>query len=145
MIIKKENGFTLIEFLVVIAVIGIIGVGLNAAFISGYKFYRLGNDRAEIQRSIRLVETILNKNVKYAESIKVKNKKKPASESSFEEEIQLSSGSNGNYSLSHNGRIVTDEIIKEMNILSFTNTNLELKFIFIDDTEIIVSTLLNNL
>ena len=83
--------------------------------------------------------------MKYAESIKVKNKKKPASESSFEEEIQLSSGSNGNYSLSHNGRIVTDEIIKEMNILSFTNTNLELKFIFIDDTEIIVSTLLNNL
>ena len=143
--LKNKNGFTVVELLLVIAISGVIMMGLNLLFFSGYKSYNLGNNQAHIQRNIRLIETILNKQIKYADSIKIKNNKKPSDASNYKENIQLVSGNEGNYKLKYNGRTITEEIIKEMNIINFSNSNLKLKFTFTDNTEITFNILLNNL
>lgn len=142
--LKNKNGFTVVELLLVIVISGIIMMGLNLLFFSGYKSYNLGNNQAHIQRNIRLIETILNKQIKYANSIKIKNEKKPPNASDYDN-IQLVSGNNGNYKLEYNGRTITEEIIKEMDIKNFSNSNLKLKFTFTDNTEITFNILLNNL
>jgi len=143
--IKKDCGFTLIEVMTAAALTGIILTALVFVFISGYDSFIFGNERAEIQRSIRLIEDIVNKNMRYAGSIQIDSQKQPAGEASYDEIFELQQGSSGNYELIYNGRSITDEIISDLSVLTLNNSNLEIKFEFINGSEMRINTLLNNI
>ena len=141
----KEEGLTLLELLLVITIISIVILGLNSIFVSGYKSYTLGNERAEIQRSIRLIDKIVNNHLRYAESIKIKNISKPAGESTYEEVLELESNVDGKLRLKHNNRIITDYIIKDIKNINITSSRVKFALKFVDGTEMTINALLNNM
>ncbi|MCF8002415.1 MAG: prepilin-type N-terminal cleavage/methylation domain-containing protein [Halanaerobiales bacterium] len=141
----KEEGLTLLELLLVITIISIVILGLNSIFVSGYKSYTLGNERAEIQRSIRLIDKIVNNHLRYAESIKIKNISKPAGESTYEEVLELESNVDGKLRLKHNNRVITDYIIKDIKNINITSSRVKFALKFVDGTEMTINALLNNM
>lgn len=143
--LSKEDGLTAVELILVIALISIVMLTLNSAFISGYRNYVLGNERAEIQRSARLINKVVNDNVRYAESIKIKNISRPSNESDFDEVIELESDASGRSRLIYNGRAITEYIITDINNISISSTSLEFNIEFINDSEMKINTLLNNM
>ncbi|MFW6025241.1 MAG: PilW family protein [Candidatus Woesearchaeota archaeon] len=70
-LIKKNNGFTLVELLVVMAVAGFLLFLLFSFLISGFDNFKLGSSRAERQDAIRLVETVLTNELRNASCIKI--------------------------------------------------------------------------
>jgi len=144
-LLKKQKGFTLLELMVSIVIISLVVLGLNTLFISGYNQYILGNDKAKIQRNIRLIDKIMNNNIRYGESIKVIDQTKPQGESIYDHVLELVEGGNNANTLLYNGRKVTDSVILDMTNIHITNTKLEITFEFIDGTEITMNTILNNI
>lgn len=126
---KNDEGFTALELIIITAVVSIIVLGLNSVIMSGYNNYRLLNDRAEIQRSIRLLETIVNNNIRYAESIKIENSVRPVGKSDYDQLLELSQKKNALHRILYNGRPITDYIVKNMSPkLSNSSLNLEIEF-----------------
>jgi prepilin-type N-terminal cleavage/methylation domain-containing protein len=134
-----------VELILTIAIVSIVMLGLNSIFVSGYSNYILGNDKAEIQRSIRLIDKIVNDNIRYTESIKIKNNTRPFGESSYDEIFELESNSNGANKLIYNDRAITDHIISDITNINISSSSLEFKLEFIDGTEMRIKTLLNNM
>lgn len=143
-LLKKEDGFTALELIIITAVVSIIALGLNSVIISGYNNYRLLNDRAEIQRSIRLLETIVNNNIRYAESIKIKNSVKPTGKADYDEVLELSEKKDDLHRILYNGRPITDNIVKNMSP-KLSNSELELEIEFSNNQLIIFYTILANI
>ena len=145
MFLSKEDGLTAIELILVIAIISIVMLGLNSVFISGYRNYILGNERAEIQRSVRLIDKIVNDNIRYGESIKINNTSRPLNESSYDEVMELESDGSGKARLIYNGRTITDYIISDITNISILSSRMEFNLEFIDGSEMKINTLLNNM
>lgn len=68
---KDENGFTIVELLVVIVVMGIVVISASDLFVSGFNLYSLNKDRAEIQRELRFITNYINENSKFTNNIKI--------------------------------------------------------------------------
>lgn len=69
----SRNGFTLIEIILTLAIMGIIMVSISNLFISGYNFYKQNEDKAEVQREIRFITNYIDENTKFTENIEVVN------------------------------------------------------------------------
>jgi prepilin-type N-terminal cleavage/methylation domain-containing protein len=143
-LLKKEKGFTAVELIIVIAVVSIIFLGLNSAIMSGYNNFRILNDRAEIQRSIRLIENIINNNIRYAESIKIKNSTRPAGNSNYDQVLELSEKKDDLHRILYNGRPITDNIVKNMSPM-LNNSRLDLEIEFSNNQVIRFYTILANI
>src|SRR6056297_2214480 len=72
-IILKNKGFTIIELLIVIVIMGIIVMTTSNLFISGINFYSLNKDKAEIQRELRFITNYIDENLKYTSDIEKYN------------------------------------------------------------------------
>lgn len=63
---KNNNGFTLIEIIISIAVIGLVITALFNINIAGWQFLNYNQDRVELQNQARLITTNLEKNIRNA-------------------------------------------------------------------------------
>ncbi len=113
---KNNNGFTLVELLVVIAVSGILLTAVYFLLISGFNNFYLGTDRAKIQSDIRLVENILNNELRNVECIEIASLGECTD---FDSSFILESEDGLLYFLNQNGRRITEDI--------FTNIYFEVK------------------
>jgi len=68
---KKNNGFTLIEVLVSIAVLGLIITALFNINIAGFKFMNYNQDRVELQRQSRVIMLNLEKQIRSGSDITI--------------------------------------------------------------------------
>lgn len=66
LIYKKDFGFTLIEVLVTIAVLGVILTALFNINISSWKFFNYNQDRTELMNEARLITVNLERNIRNA-------------------------------------------------------------------------------
>lgn len=74
---KNKLGFTLIEVILIIGIIGIIIPSLYSIFFSGYKFFDVGVNNINEQQEYRLARNYLTKklrNVSDINSIEISNK-----------------------------------------------------------------------
>ena len=67
----KNEGFTLIEVMVSIAIIGLILTALLNINIAGFKFMAYNRDRVELQNQARLINTNFERQIRKANSINV--------------------------------------------------------------------------
>ena len=67
----KNDGFTLVELLISIAIIGLIITALFNINIAGFKFLAFNRDRVELQQQARLISTNLERQIRKANSITV--------------------------------------------------------------------------
>lgn len=82
---KKNNGFTLIEVLVSIAIIGLIITALFNINIAGFRFMAYNQDRVELQNQARIINNTLERQIRRATDADIP--------SDSDNEIVLSSGS----------------------------------------------------
>lgn len=61
---KNNNGFTLIEIIISIAVIGLVITALFNINIAGWQFLNYNRDRVELQNQARLITTNLEKHIR---------------------------------------------------------------------------------
>lgn len=66
---KKSKGFTLIELIVVVAIIGIMLSGVLAIFDQGVKMYAKDNTQVANQQSLRTVMTSIEKKIRKADHV----------------------------------------------------------------------------
>jgi len=66
---KKSKGFTLIELIVVVAIIGVMLSGVLAIFDQGVKMYAKDNTQVANQQSLRTVMTSIEKKIRKADHI----------------------------------------------------------------------------
>ena len=71
---KSNNGFTLVELLVVIAVAGILLVVVFYFLIWGCDSFMLGSNRAERQDAIRLLESVITNELRNTTGISISSK-----------------------------------------------------------------------
>lgn len=69
---NDEKGFTLLEIMVSIMIIGIVLTALSSSFISGFKFFQISKNQAHTQRDIRFIANYIMDSVKYTNSIQLK-------------------------------------------------------------------------
>ena len=69
MIMKNNKGFTLIEVLVSIAIIGLVITALYNMNIAGFNFLAYNQDRVELQREARLISTNLETQIRKSSGI----------------------------------------------------------------------------
>jgi Tfp pilus assembly protein PilW len=68
---KKRAGYTLVEAMIVCAIIGMVVVAAPTLFTQVYKFYQLHNAKVEIQRDARAALDIINRFLRQAKSYTV--------------------------------------------------------------------------
>ena len=130
---KYNNGFTLVELLVVIAVAGLLLTVVLSLLLSGFENFNLGTDRAESQNDVRLVENIVHNELRNARSIKVGDDLRDYEDdgASWEDcpgneyTMKLINGA-----FIHKGRKVTGEIFKEISFKVINKNIFELKLEF---------------
>ncbi|MDZ7672891.1 MAG: type II secretion system protein [Halanaerobiales bacterium] len=66
---NNEDGFTLIELILVIAVIGIITTFLGTPLINGFNFFKQDLNHVNIQEDLRFTSTMIITYTEYAKSI----------------------------------------------------------------------------
>jgi len=62
----KKKGYTLVEAMITVAIIGVIGGIGYQVFNRFYQFYRLNSARTEIQREIRVILDNMNRKMRQA-------------------------------------------------------------------------------
>lgn len=143
---KRDAGFTLIELLTVIAVSGILLTAVFSILISGFGNFKLGSNKAEIQSDIRLVENILQNELRNVVLFKIASSEPPpvSNNDNSIKEIDIKKGEDNLYYFSHNGRKVTGNIFNDISISKNKSLlNIELIFDKKDNYQIKIS--LNNL
>lgn len=70
---NKNDGFTLIEIMVVIFVLGVIVTAALNVYSSGFNIFHYTKNRANIQGEIRFVVDFITENIKYAKSVEIVN------------------------------------------------------------------------
>lgn len=74
-------GFTLVEIIIVIAVAGILLLGVSNLFISGGNIFYTLEDKAALQSDIRFLNKYIETNISYTEKLKIVNGFQTASSS----------------------------------------------------------------
>lgn len=143
---KRDDGFTLVELLTVIAVSGILLTAIFSVLISGYENFKFGSNKAEIQSDIRLVENILQDELRNAVLLKIASSKpSPVSNNSNPiKNIDIKKGEDNLYYLNHNGRKITGNIFNDISI-SIDNSLLNIKLFFDKRDNYQIKIVLNNL
>ena len=72
---KKINGFTLIEVLVSIAVLGLVITALFNINIAGFRFMAYNQDRVDLQDQARIINNNLERQIRKASNIDVNSNK----------------------------------------------------------------------
>jgi len=135
---KSKSGFTLIEVLITIAVIGIILAALFNVNISSWKFFNFNQDRTELMNEARLITVNIERNIRNATEATILNEGE-----NNNEEIELNDGkifwvdySNGLGKLVlYNGssdRGITTNVIESHNFEKINNL-IKFKFTLIRD------------
>ena len=140
---KKNNGFTLVELLVVIAVAGLLLTVVLSLLLSGFESFGFGSDRAERQSDIRLVESIIHNELRNAMYVKISDlgsldEDEDSTLTTYTIEFK-------NNALYQGGRKVTGEIFDEVifDVISKNLFKLTLK-LKNSEEEYIIKMLLNN-
>ncbi len=68
-ILNIENGFTLIEIITVVAILGIVVAAASNLFVSGYNLYIENKEKMEVQRELRFLTNYIDESIKYSENI----------------------------------------------------------------------------
>lgn len=76
---NKKNGFTLVEIIVSIAIVGMILSILISMNVFGGKTFKRGSDRSQNQYDVRMAADFITKKLRYAESIEIKDITTPPS------------------------------------------------------------------
>lgn len=64
--IKNRNGLTLVEIIIVIAIIGILSAVASSVFFSGTKSFEFSKDKGFAQQEARLAATIITRELRTA-------------------------------------------------------------------------------
>lgn len=72
---SKNDGFTLIELILVIAIIGLVASFLGSPLITGFNFFKQDINHVNIQEDLRFTSNMIITYAKYAESISLINSK----------------------------------------------------------------------
>lgn len=67
-IVRRSRGYTLVEVMIVVAIIGIMALIGPRLFLGLTRYFRMNSARHEIQRDSRNVLEIINRNLRQAES-----------------------------------------------------------------------------
>ncbi|MFW6017109.1 MAG: PilW family protein [bacterium] len=71
--LEGEKGFTLVELLLVISIGGIIMIAATNLFASGINFFFDLDEKSEEQKNLRFLTNYITENVRYANSVELKN------------------------------------------------------------------------
>lgn len=66
---KNNEGFSLIELLLVILIAGIVFTAASDLFLSGLTLYTKNQEKIEIQRELRFITNYIDENLKYSEKV----------------------------------------------------------------------------
>lgn len=70
---KNEKGITLIELLIVLALLGIVlAIGYNIYFF-GQRTFTIGETQTNLQRDVRFASAFITREVRYATELEVRN------------------------------------------------------------------------
>lgn len=75
---NKRNGFTLIELVVVIAIISIVFSTIYSMNAFGIKTFKKSSDTSQNQNDVRMAAEFITKQLRYAESVQIINNPSPA-------------------------------------------------------------------
>ncbi|MFO7818934.1 MAG: prepilin-type N-terminal cleavage/methylation domain-containing protein [Halanaerobacter sp.] len=74
--LSSEKGFTLLEIILTVILVGTISIVINNAQLAGWKVWNAGQQVITQQQKVRLFTTQLTKDSKSSEKIKIKNNSK---------------------------------------------------------------------
>lgn len=70
---NREGGFTLIELILVIAIIGIVYTSLYNVNLLSWQFWNINRDRVELKQQVKVILTSLENDIRRAVDVKVEN------------------------------------------------------------------------
>lgn len=68
---RNKSGFTLIEIIITMAIVGIFLAGVFSFFQYNLNIFNLGKDQSNVQSNIRAVSTTITEQVRYAAEVKI--------------------------------------------------------------------------
>ncbi len=151
--ILDNRGFALMEVMVIVVIIGFISTGLFSIIIFGFNNYSECKERADLHQNSRLIKSTIMYDLRYAESLKIiipgeEEVNIPENYTGDYKELELVAEDEFSYYLKFNGRKITDNILKDMNIISIQTgkpASLKLELEFITGEKIHINTVLNNI
>lgn len=142
-IINFENGFTIIEILVVLVISLIIIGSIGNLINSSGNFFSIDNQRVEVQRELRFIINYIDESLKFAQETEVFSSK--PSLSSGEYLIALENDYLITENFSGNSRRLSEVKLSKFNANSFTDSNkIELELNHEDGFMLFTNILLNN-
>ena len=143
-LLNKENnkGFSLIELLLVIAIMGLIVTAASYLFVSGYNFYNQNKEKTKIQSEVRFITQYIDERVKFTENITLQTS---APTSISANEVGMGVENNIFYVYESTGkRQLSDVNIQSINF-NYNNDNLSYSIITEDgDFQVDTKVILNN-
>jgi len=109
---KLDNGFTLIEIMLSIVIIGLIVTALFNINIAGWRFLAYNQDRVKVQRQARLIDMNLEKNIRRATDVKLIDSD---SDNIYEEIILKYWDTDNDSNINYARYLVDSNVFKEFN------------------------------
>lgn len=137
--IRNKNGVTLVELILVIAVVGIIMAAALAFFLFGTRTFTLGSNQAKVQQEARLATTIVSQDLRTAIGVKayIDGATIDPAPLSTEYIVKRVGTSPGPYSLQYirpSGTLETDDIFTSLSFSISKNTTTGKYFVIFQAT-----------
>lgn len=108
-----ENGFSLVELLVALSILGIVLAMGYSYFFFGSNTFRIGGNQSNLQRNIRLASDFITRELRYATCVSILSSSNDDCESCANENqhsyIYLENGI-----IMHNGVAIADAVIESL-------------------------------
>lgn len=145
----RNDGFSLLEILVALVVVGAIVMVVFSFVNSGFAFLGQESSQTEIQENIRLAENLFNRELRNARYLKIGGQELgsiPGEDDSTTSVIKIVGDGSGNYYLKQDDHQVTETIFSEIKLSKEKDEEniIELKMYFSGRDPYSVEILLNN-